>query len=159
MLIPMTIFQKKRGVVFALTTIIASVFGAMFGYALGRFLWDIISPYFFNYIPGFSRYFDTVGQFYKQNAFAYLMIAGFTPIPYKVFTVVAGVYHELISLSMVVTTAIISRGIRYSLFVFLLSYFSQKRAILIVKKYFGPITIVITLLAIAAVCVFKMGWH
>jgi hypothetical protein len=63
------------------------------GYAMGWGLWEVVRGFFPTYV--FSEaFFNKVGDYYADNAFLYIFTAAFTPIPYKVFTVAAGVWHD-----------------------------------------------------------------
>jgi len=54
--------------------------------------WSFLSGYFFKYIPGFTpEVFDKVRELYKNYDFWIVFVAAFTPIPYKVITITAGV--------------------------------------------------------------------
>jgi membrane protein YqaA with SNARE-associated domain len=56
-----------------------------------------------------------VGEYYADNAFLYIFTAAFTPIPYKVFTVAAGVWHDRVSLGTLVLASAIGRPLRFFL--------------------------------------------
>ena len=89
-----------------------SLFGAVFGYFLGVKLWEFISPYFFKYVPAFTyENFIKVSKLYNENGFWAVFTAAFTPIPYKVFTVSAGVFKINFFLFMLAST--IGRCLRF----------------------------------------------
>ncbi|MFN2309791.1 MAG: YqaA family protein [Gammaproteobacteria bacterium] len=111
MLAPMSMAQPARAWNFALITTVASVAGGLLGYAIGYFLMDAIEPLIrdSHYWDGFLKariWFDEWG-------FWTVFVAGFSPIPYKVFTIAAG------SLSMAlgpfVLASAIGRGARFYL--------------------------------------------
>lgn len=148
MLLPMSYANRKRAFRYALITTVTSVLGAIAGYYLGMLFWDIFQPYAFSYIPGFASNFDKVGDLYQQNAALALFIAAFTPIPFKVFTVVAGVYSAKISLTLLIVMSIIGRGSRYYILSALVYFFGPKAHELI-EKHFTAFTIVVGLLSVA----------
>lgn len=92
LLIAMCLSLPKRALWFAAICSAASVVGGAFGYLIGWVLWEEVSGFFFQYIFS-ERLFDIVAQKYNQNAFWAVFTAGLTPIPYKVFTIAAGVFE------------------------------------------------------------------
>jgi membrane protein YqaA with SNARE-associated domain len=117
MLAPMALAQPDKAFRFALLTTIASVLGGIFGYAIGYFLFDSIEPWLRT-----THYWESylIAQDWFENwGFWAVFVAGFSPIPYKVFTIAAG------ALSMVfvpfVLASIIGRGGRFFLVAMLLA--------------------------------------
>jgi membrane protein YqaA with SNARE-associated domain len=122
MLAPMSLSQPERAFRFALLTTIASVLGGMFGYCIGYFMFDSIEPWLKT-----SHYWDSYLQaksWFEVYGFWAVFVAGFSPIPYKVFTIAAG------ALNMVfvpfVLASIIGRGGRFFLVAMLLAAGGQK---------------------------------
>jgi membrane protein YqaA with SNARE-associated domain len=91
LLIAMCLSIPARSLWFAAICSVASVAGGAVGYLIGWVLWEQVSGFFFQFV--FSEHlFDVVAQKYNQNAFWAVFTAGLTPIPYKVFTIAAGVF-------------------------------------------------------------------
>ncbi|MGZ8224986.1 MAG: YqaA family protein [Methylobacter sp.] len=117
MLAPMALAQPDKALHFALLTTIASVLGGVFGYAIGYFLFDTIEPwlqtthYWENYL--------TAQSWFKDWGFWAVFVAGFSPIPYKVFTIAAGAMNMV--LLPFVLASIIGRGGRFFLVAMLLA--------------------------------------
>lgn len=155
MLLPMSYANRKKAFYFAFITTVTSVLGAVAGYYMGALLWHEIGPLCFKYIPGFAKYFDHVGELYKQNAVSALFLAAFTPIPFKVFTVAAGVYSAKISIWILLVTSIIGRGVRYNILSGLVYYFGAKAQKLI-EKHFTKFTILVGILVILLVVILKL---
>ncbi len=111
MLAPMTLAQPKRGWRFAFLTTVASVIGGLAGYAIGWWALEAIEPllrslgYWDSYIRS-TEWFETWG-------FLAVLAAGFTPIPYKIFTIAAGALHLL--LPAFVVASFVGRGGRFFL--------------------------------------------
>lgn len=111
MLAPMTLAQPNRGWRFAFLTTIASVTGGIAGYAIGWWALDAIEPllrslgYWDSYLRS-TEWFETWG-------FLAVLAAGFTPIPYKIFTIAAGALHLL--LPAFVVASFVGRGGRFFL--------------------------------------------
>ncbi|MCB9897076.1 MAG: DedA family protein [Planctomycetes bacterium] len=114
MLVPMCVAEPKKSLRYAAFCSVASVLGGMAGYALGHFLWDEIGPWFFANVPGFSQArFDSVQALYEKWNFVVVFSAGFSPIPYKLFTISAGVFD--ISFPTFLLASAVSRSARFFL--------------------------------------------
>ena len=89
LLIAMCLSMVKKSLRYAAVCTVGSVLGALFGYAIGYCFWEAVGEYFFQYIPGFTReLFATVTGKYNDNAFFAVFTSAFTPIPYKIFTII-----------------------------------------------------------------------
>ena len=150
LLLPMCYAKRAMSWIYALITTLTSVAGALTGYLAGKLLWEEVGPLFFQYIPGFARYFDIVGEQYGENAVAALFLAAFTPIPFKVFTVAAGVYSHQVGIVTLLTTSLIGRGLRYFIMAGLI-YFLGEKAKAIIEKYFKSFLIILALAAIGLI--------
>ncbi|MBE0469006.1 MAG: DedA family protein [Methyloprofundus sp.] len=122
MLAPMVLAQQEKAWHLALITTIASVLGGMLGYAIGFFAFEMIQPW----LEGshyWSKY-QLAEQWFKHWGFAAIFIAGFSPIPYKVFTIAAG------ALSMLflpfVLASFFGRGARFFLVAGLLAWGGER---------------------------------
>ncbi len=112
MLAPMSLANPRRAWWFALITTLASVAGGLLGYAIGYFAFDAIEPWLreSHYWPTYQRaitWFDEWG-------FWAIFIAGFSPIPYKVFTIAAGALSMAV-LPFTLASFIGRRGARFFL--------------------------------------------
>ncbi len=155
MLLPMGYADRRKAFRFAFITTVASVLGAIAGYYMGALAWDIIGPYLTAYIPGFDGYFEVVKMKYANNAVLALFLAAFTPIPFKVFTVAAGVFSDQISIGLLIVTSIFGRGIRYYILSALVFFFGQ-RAKIIIEKHFKAFTIVVGVLVVLVGILLKL---
>lgn len=117
LLLPLCLGQPKRAFRFALWCSVASVLGGMFGYLLGYAFWEAgVKELCFNYLHLFTREtFDSVGELFREWNFWIVFTAGFSPIPYKVFTISAGVFHDHVSFPMFVLASAVSRSARFFL--------------------------------------------
>ncbi len=123
MIIPMVISKKSDFIKIFLITTIFSVLGGMLGYLIGAFFFDfgsqIMSFYGYeNKLSSIKENLVTSDSFYAWLGI--LFLAGFTPLPYKVFTIASG----LISFNFFIFIVIsfVSRGLRF----FIVSYLSYK---------------------------------
>lgn len=114
LLIALALGSPRRGFYFAALAAVGSVAGGVVGYAIGWGVWAAVQEYFFAYVPGVSpEAFERVGRLYDRWDFAAIFAAGFTPIPYKVFTLSAGAFN--ISFGVFVFASVLSRGARFFL--------------------------------------------
>jgi membrane protein YqaA with SNARE-associated domain len=145
---------------YATVCTVGSVTGALCGYALGYFLWQTpsgeftsIANFFFDTIPGFTvEQFDYIRSLYEQYDFWIIFTAGFTPIPYKLFTITSGVFD--IDLIMFTIASIISRGLRFFLIGWLIWKFGAPIKSFI-DKYFNLLAIAFTVLLIGGFLLIK----
>lgn len=124
---------------FALVATLGSVSGGVVGYLIGWGFWESVSPLFFEYVPGFSpEGFAHVKSWFDQYDFWTIFAAGFTPIPYKIFTIAAGAFQ--INLPIFIGASLISRALRFFL-VAALFYYLGRPARILIEKYFNLLTI------------------
>ena len=88
MLAPMSLAQPKRAFWFATLSLAGSMVGMFIGYALGYFAVELAMPLVERL--GYAAEFESIKQQAAENGFWLLLIAGFTPIPFKVFTIASG---------------------------------------------------------------------
>lgn len=89
MLIPMVLARPQRGFRLALLCTVTSVVGGIFGYLIGYFAFDLIEPWLRT-----THYYGTyleARSYFAEYGFWVILLAGFSPIPYKIFTITAGV--------------------------------------------------------------------
>src|SRR3989339_8989 len=88
--IALSISHRKKSLFYAFVSTVSSVAGAYLGYLIGSILMDAVGWKIIHFYK-FEKYFYLVQEYYERNAFFYIFTAAFTPIPYKVFTITAGV--------------------------------------------------------------------
>ncbi len=160
LLIALVLGARKKAFKFALNCTLGSVTGALLGYAIGYFLWwnvpgefSSVAMFFFDKVPGFSQeLFKDVQILYDEWNFWIIFTAGFTPIPYKVFTITGGAF--LISLPMFIVASVISRAGRFFLVTFLIWKFGDQIKEFI-DKYFNWLAIAFTVLLIGGFVLIK----
>ena len=160
LLIALVLGARKKAFAFAANSTAASVLGALLGYAIGHYVWwsgtqefSSLAVFFFDNIPGFSEsvFFDVQGL-YEEWDFWIIFTAGFTPIPYKVFTISSGAFE--INLIMFIFASIISRGARFFLVAALIWKFGEQIRSFI-DKYFNLLAIGFTVLLIGGFIIIK----
>ena len=111
MLAPMALAKPNKAWHYALITTIASVLGGVFGYLLGMFAFDLIEPWLHDL--GYWENFQKAQAWFEIWGFWVVFLAGFSPIPYKVFTLSAGTVGMLFIPFLLAST--IGRGARFFL--------------------------------------------
>jgi membrane protein YqaA with SNARE-associated domain len=111
MLAPMTLARPRDWWVLALVTTLTSVLGGLFGYVIGAFLLDAALPLVerLGYLPAYER----ASEWFARYGFWAVFAAGFTPIPYKIFTISAGAAQ--MALLPFLLGSLIGRGGRFFL--------------------------------------------
>jgi len=94
LLAPMTLARPERGWRLALLTTLASVAGGIAGYFIGWFALDFIEPLLRS--AGYWEGYEQATEWFQRWGFYAVLVAGFSPIPYKVFTIAAGALHTLL---------------------------------------------------------------
>lgn len=112
LLLALALGRPKKALLFAAICTAGSILGGMLGYALGWFVWDVVGDFFFNHVPGVTpESFGVVQTWYHRWGFWAVFLAGFTPLPYKVFTLASGVFQ--IAFPVFLLASSISRGARF----------------------------------------------
>ena len=111
MLAPMSMAKPKSAWRYAIIATLFSVFGGIFGYFLG----NIFEPAMLQFIEkaGYTNAYSNVKQLFDSWGFWAVLLAGATPIPYKVFTIGAGVLQ--FNLFGFIVASILGRGLRFFL--------------------------------------------
>ncbi len=147
MLAPMCLADRDKWVRLAVIATVWSVLGGLAGYAIGWGMFEAIEPWlreshYWEAYQTSQRWFDTYG-------FWVVFVAGFSPIPYKVFTIAAGV--AVLNLPAFFIASLISRGARYFLVAGLIKL-AGERFETTLKKHIervGWATVVVTAIVIA----------
>lgn len=160
LLIALALGMPSKSFRFALNCSIGSVFGAIIGYGLGYYTW-ISAPgeftgfakFFFENIPGFTiELYEKIRLLFEEWNFWVIFTAGFTPIPYKVFTITAGVFH--VNFTMFLIASAISRSARFFLVAWLIWKYGPGIKSFI-DKYFNWLALGFTVFLIGGFVVIK----
>lgn len=154
--IALSVSKPKRSFFYAAVSGIGSVLGGIAGYLIGFLLWAAVGGFFMKYVPGFTpQNVEYVGKLYQENALWAIVCAGFTPIPYKVFTIAAGVFHEYVSITVLVIGSVIGRFGRFFLVATCLYFFGPGIKAFI-ERYFDWAAL--ALAALAVLGFFAIKW-
>ena len=122
MLIPMCLAKPQRALFFALVTTLTSVLGGLFGYLIGQFALEAITPLLHS--AGYWPHYEKAQALFAEWGFWAVLVAGFSPIPYKVFTIAAGA--AAMPLAPFVLASALSRGARFFLVAGLIRWGGEK---------------------------------
>ena len=111
MLAPMTLAKPDKAWFYAGLTTITSVLGGLLGYLIGVYAFQLVEPWLHSL--GYMDAYQVAQQWFTQWGFWAILLAGFTPVPYKVFTIASGVAGMAL-LPFVIGSAI-GRGMRFFL--------------------------------------------
>ena len=144
LLVAMGVSRPKKSLWYAFLTTTFSVLGALGGYWIGATLWASTQDFFFQYV--FSpEIFQVVTQKFNENAGLSIFLASFTPLPYKAFTISAGVAN--IPISTLVIFSILGRGGRFFLLGGLIYFFGAAIKDFI-DKHFNTLVIATSILLV-----------
>lgn len=122
LLLPLSLGRPRRAFWFALICTAGSVLGAIVGYMIGSFLFASIGqPILALY--GAGDQFESLGRLFNDNLLLTLGTAGFTPVPFKVFTIAAGAFG--VAFIPFVVISALSRGARFFLVAGLIRLFGE----------------------------------
>lgn len=151
LLIALCLGVPTKSFKYALICTLGSVLGAILGYSIGLFAWEAMQGWF---IPAvFSEEaFEGVRHMYDQYNFWVVFTAGFTPIPFKLITITAGVCT--INFWIFIIASIVSRAARFFLVAWLIWKFGPTIKTFI-DKYFNLLAVAFTVLLIGGFMIFK----
>jgi membrane protein YqaA with SNARE-associated domain len=154
LLIALSLGAPKRALRFALVCSVASVLGAMAGYAIGWGVWEAVSHLFYTWVPGVTpEAFEHVRAIYDRWDFWAIFAAGFTFIPFKVFTISAGVFS--ISFPIFLLASTLSRSARFFLVAGLIYVYGPSIQGFI-DRYFDKLALLFVILLVGGFVAIKL---
>lgn len=150
MLAPMCLAQRRRAWYLAAVTTMGSILGGLFGYGIGYFAFEAVQPWIETL--GYQQGFAKTQEWFAQWGFWVLFAAGFTPIPYKLFTISAGVVA--MSLPAFVLASVVGRGLRFFMVAGLMVWGGDAMDSM-VRKYIDRIGWLVLVLLLLAALVYK----
>ncbi|HWP67352.1 MAG TPA: YqaA family protein [Candidatus Limnocylindria bacterium] len=153
LLIALGVSRPSRAFWYAFVCTAASALGGLLGYLIGWGFWHAVDDWFFTYVPGFSHEaFERVQGFYNEWGIVAVMIAGFTPIPYKVFTIASGLFG--MNVPAFFFASVLSRGARFFIEASLIARFGPRmREVL--ERNFNLMTTLFVVLLVAGFLVLR----
>ena len=146
MLAPMCLANNKKAVFYATITTIFSVLGGIFGYFLGYAAFELVEPMVRE--AGLGEHYDLAVSWFERWGVWIVFIAGFSPIPYKAFTIAAGAAG--MALIPFILASIIGRGARFYAVALLIRWGGPRMEGLIHRyvEYLGWLLVVLIVVAI-----------
>lgn len=144
LLIAMTVANIKRWFANAIICLSGSLLGAIFGYLIGWGLYESIGQPIVDFYHAQAT-MDMIGTKFAENAFLFIFIAAFTPVPYKIVTISAGLFG--LSLPVLLLSSLLGRGGRFLLVSGALRLLGKRFADTI-EKYFDWFSIAFVLLLV-----------
>lgn len=159
--ITLSLSKTHNSFLYAGAATLGTLAGAIGGWTIGHFLmlnsnseFTRLALFMFDHIPGLSPdLYEDIRLLYEKWDILILGSAIFTPIPFKYFTVAAGIFNMNLLACMIVT--VITQGMRYILLALLIRKQGTKINILI-HEYFKPVAILITASIILALIIIKI---
>ena len=111
MLAPMSMARPQHALRYATLTTVASVAGGLFGYLIGAYFFELIQPWLQE--SAYWGKYQHAREWFEHWGFWAILVAGFSPIPYKVFTIAAGTLG--MNLPLFALGSLIGRGGRFFL--------------------------------------------
>ncbi len=164
LLIPLALGQSRRWFRYALLCTAASVGGAVGAYVIGWLAWAQIQSYAYAWFgwAGLTKdNFNTATAWFEKWNFWIVFTAGFTPLPFKVFNIAAGVFgtgeqtsNPIAFFAWFLAAATVSRSARFFLVAGLMRVFGP-RITPFIDRYFNWLALLFTALLIGGFVVFK----
>jgi len=161
LLIALCVAAHKRAYKFALICTLGSLAGGIMGYTIGYWLWynstgefSTIAHLFFDYVPNFTpERFEKIKFLFEKWNFWIVFSAGFTPIPYKLITITAGVFK--INFPLFLIASAVGRAGRFFL-VSSLFYFFGARIKKFIDQYLELLTLLFLILGVGGFLIVKV---
>ncbi len=151
LLIPLAIGAPRRALRFAALCTVGSSLGALLGYFLGLEFYEVIGQRIVAFYSAGEQY-ERVQALYQQWDVVAIALAGFTPIPFKIFTITAGVFK--INLITFIIVVLLSRGARFFLLGGLIWRFGPSIRNF-VDRYFNLLVILFSILLVGGFFIVK----
>ncbi len=152
LLIALAVANPRRSFFYSAICTAGSVSGAFLGYYIGYAFYETIGSRIVE-LYGFSDQFQLILDKYRENAWLAIFVAGFTPIPFKVFTIAAG-FKQTIDLVTLGLASLVGRGVRFFLVGALLFLFGPKMKEYI-DKHLERLTVALGLLFVLGILTMK----
>lgn len=152
MLAPMSLAKPNRAWFYATLTTATSVLGGIIGYLLGMFAFEIIEPLIHK--ANYTANFEKAQDWFNEWGVWVVFLAGFSPIPYKIFTITAGVAS--MAFLPFVLASLIGRGARFYLVAGLMLWGGEAMQTTL-RKHIDRIGWILVIVIIVAYWFFKTG--
>jgi len=152
MLAPMALAKRHRAWYYAMVTTLASVLGGVLGYLIGMLAFDSVEPLIQQF--GYAETYGHARDWFNQWGVWVVFLAGFTPIPYKIFTISAGVAS--MAFIPFVLASFIGRGARFFLVAGLI-YLAGEKMERLLRRYIDRLGWILIVVLLISYVVYKNG--
>ena len=151
-LIPMIIAKRTKAYVYAFICTISSTLGGIIGYLVGLFFFNSLGLRILDYYH-LSEKFGLYEDYYLKFGVLIVLVAGFTPFPFKLITISSGFFG--LNFFLFLGVSIVARAMRFFLIAFLLKLFGNTIT-KIIDKYFNYLTILFIILFVGGIMLLKL---
>jgi membrane protein YqaA with SNARE-associated domain len=152
LLAPMALAKPKRAFFYAGVCTIASVLGGMLGYAIGHLLYDTVGLWLIE-LYRYGQKVEAMQAFYAEWGWAFILVKGVSPIPFKLITIVSGLMHYDFLLFVLLCT--ITRGARFFLVAGAMNLWGDRLRDLL-ERYFAAF---LAIILVSVVVGFWLAFH
>ena len=149
-LIPIVLAKKQKWLYISLICTVFSVLGGVFGYLIGYYFWDILGNNIVNFYNA-SNEVNLLKEYFSKYGFFIILLAGFTPLPYKIFTIGSGLLS--FNFGFFLICSLFARGLRFISLSYLVYKFGDS-SLSFVDKYFYKITVCFLLIILLLFFIF-----
>jgi len=153
LLLALALSVPEKSLQYAAWCTVGSVVGGLLGYVIGMTLWSSVDQFVFEHVFAQEK-FEKVISIYREKGVWVVFTAAFTPIPFKVFTITAGVAK--LDLAEFVAASAVGRGARFFLVAGIVRMMGS-RAKEFIDRYFNTLTVVAVALLLAGVTFLSLG--
>ena len=143
-LVPMSLARPRRAWLYALICTVGSVGGAMLGYAIGALFYGTVGHWLIH-LYGYDTKIADLRAFFAHWGWAFILVKGLTPIPFKLVTIFCGLITY--NLPLFVLLCAVTRGARFFVLAVLLKLFGEQIKLLL-ERYFGAFMLVLALVVV-----------
>jgi membrane protein YqaA with SNARE-associated domain len=145
-LLPMMLANPKRSFFYATFVLICSCAGGVVGYGIGYFLYDTVGEAIVDFY-GYAERVEEFKIFYEEYGWVMIVVAGITPFPYKIITIMSGFLGY--GFVPFLLSSLAGRSLRFYAYVLLFMFFGEKMVVWI-ERWFGYVVLgfVLTLLLV-----------
>ncbi len=155
LLIALALSRPSKAFTFAAICSIGSIFGGIFGYAIGFYFMELVGEQIIA-LYGLTGKYEYIQELYRNYDAWAVGIAGFTPIPYKAFTITAGAFK--INFPVFVGASLVSRSLRFFI-VSALIYKYGKPIKNFIERYFNILSLFFVLILVGGFILLKYIIH
>ena len=152
-LIPIVLAKKNRWLFISIVCTLFSVLGGVIGYMIGYYFWDLVGNNIINFY-GAENDVNQLKEYFSKYGLFIILLAGFTPIPYKIFTIGSGLLS--FNFFTFIICSIFSRGLRFISLSYLVYKYGEK-SLSFVDKYFYKLTLFFVLVLTLVLIIFIYG--